>query len=77
MTYLFIFRIIVFIILYFIFYIGYIYCGLGNWWITYINKYALKVANIHNIKINGEDKIQKLYESDKKFIVVLNHKTIF
>ena len=72
-----IFRIIVLIILYFIFYIGYVYCGLDNWWIKYTTKYFLKVANIHNIKINGEDKIHKLYESDKKFIVVLNHRTIF
>ena len=72
-----IFRIIILIILYFIFYIGYIYCGFNNWWITYMNKCFFKIANIHNIKINGEDKIQKLYESDKKFIVVLNHKSVF
>jgi 1-acyl-sn-glycerol-3-phosphate acyltransferase len=77
MEHLFIFRIIVLIILYIIFYIGYVYCGLGNWWIKYTTTYFLKVANIRNVKINGEDKIQKLYESDKKFIVVLNHRTVF
>ena len=77
MAYLFIFRIIILIILYIIFYIGYVYCGLGNWWIKYTTKYFLKVVNIHYVKLNGEDKIQKLYESDKKFIVVLNHRTVF
>ena len=75
--YLLIFRIILIIILYFIFYIGYVYCGLGNWWIKYILKSFFKLANINKITINGEDKIQKLYESDEKFIVVLNHKSIF
>ena len=77
MAYLFIFRIILLIILYIVFYIGYICCGLGNWWIKYTTKYFLKLANIHNVKINGEDKIQKLYESDKKFIIVLNHRTVY
>lgn len=74
--YLLIFRIILIIILYFIFYIGYIYGDLGNWWITYILKGFFKLANIKGVTINGEDKIQKLYESDKKFIVVLNHKSL-
>tara|TARA_B110000093_G_scaffold48217_1_gene51540 strand:- start:2074 stop:2811 length:738 start_codon:yes stop_codon:yes gene_type:complete len=75
--YLLIFRIIIIIILYFIFYIGYVYGGFGNWWIKYVLKGFFKLANIHKITINGEDKIQQLYESDKKFIVVLNHKSIF
>ena len=77
MAYLFIFRIIVLIILYIIFYIGYVYCGLGGWWIKYTTKYFLKVANIRNVKINGEDKIQKLYEGDKKFIFSDNFNIVF
>lgn len=75
--YLLIFRIILIIILYFIFYIGYIYGDLGNWWITYMTEVFFKLQNINKVVINGKDKIKKLYESDKKFIVVLNHKSIF
>jgi 1-acyl-sn-glycerol-3-phosphate acyltransferase len=74
--YLIIFRFILIIILYFIFYIGYIYGGLGNWWITCILKIFFKLANINKITINGEDKIKQLHKSNKKFIVVLNHKSL-
>ena len=75
--YLLILRIILLIILYFIFYIAYIYGGFGNWWITFMTEVFFKLQNINKVVINGKDKIQKLYESDKKFIVVLNHRSIF
>ena len=75
--YFLIFRIVVLIILYFIFYIGYVYFGLGNWWIKFTTSLFLKVANIKKLTINNEKKVEELYNSDKKFIIVLNHKCIF
>lgn len=74
--YFLIFRIVVLIILYFIFYVGYMYFGFGNWWIKFTTSLSLKVANMKNITINGEEKVKQLYNSDKKFIIVLNHKCL-
>lgn len=74
--YFLIFRMILLIILYFIFYIGYVYFGLGNWWIKFTTSLFLKVANIKKLTINNEKKVEELYNSDKKFIIVLNHKCL-
>ena len=71
-----IFRLILIIIIIFIFYIGFIHLNFNSWWITYCVKLILQISNIKVI-VNNKHKIEKLYNSDKKFIIVSNHKSIF
>lgn len=74
--YLLIFRIILIIILYFIFYIGYIYFDFGSWWIKELGKVLFKLLNVRNVKVNNLKTFNDIYKSNKKCLIIANHKTL-
>lgn len=70
-------RIIILIIIFLIFYIPYIYLNFNSWWIKLMSSIFLKVANIADIKINNLKTFKKYLNSDKKLLIVSNHKSLF
>ena len=70
-------RIIILIIIFLIFYIPYIYLNFNSWWIKLMSSLFLKVANIANVKINNLKTFKKYLNSDKKLLIVSNHKSLF
>jgi len=77
MVYLFVFRLILLIIIFIIFLIPYIYLNFNSWWIKLMTKLFLKVANFKDVKVNNAKLFKHYLNSDKKLIIVANHKSLF
>tara|TARA_B000000477_G_scaffold33759_2_gene28827 strand:- start:1891 stop:2619 length:729 start_codon:yes stop_codon:yes gene_type:complete len=77
MTYLFVFRIILLIIIFIIFLIPYLYLNFGSWWIKLITKLFLKAANFKDVKVNNAKLFKHYLNSDTKLLIVANHKSLF
>ena len=77
MVYLFIFRIILLIIIFIVFLIPYVYLNFNSWWIKLMTKLLLKVANFKNIKVNNAKLFKYYINTNKKLLVVANHKCLF
>ena len=75
--YLLIFRIILLIIIFYICYVGYIYFGFNSWWIKLMSTIFLKIANIKNVNVLNHHIFKKYLNSDKKLLIVSNHKSLF
>ena len=72
-----IFRLILIIILFIITFVGYVYLNFNAWWVKITFRLFFTLCNIQNITINGVYKLDKLYNSNKKFLIVSNHKSMF
>ena len=77
MAYLFIFRIILLIIIFIVFLIPYVYLNFNSWWLKLMTKLLLKVANFKNIKVNNAKLFKHYIHTNKKLLVVANHKCLF
>ena len=77
MAYLFVFRIILLIIIFIIFIVPYLYLNFNSWWIKCMTTLLLKVANFKNIKVNNTKLFKHYINTDKKLLVVANHKCLF
>ena len=77
MAYLFIFRIILLIIIFIVFLIPYVYLNFNSWWIKLMTKLLLKVANFKNIKVNNAKLFKYYINTNKKLLVIANHKCLF
>ncbi|MDB4346988.1 1-acyl-sn-glycerol-3-phosphate acyltransferase, partial [bacterium] len=77
MAYLFVFRIILLIIIFIVCLIPYLYLNFNSWWIKLMSKLLLKVANFKNIKVNNAKLFKHYINTDKKLLVVANHKCLF
>ncbi len=77
MVYLFIFRIILLIIILIIFLIPYVYFNFNICWIKFMSKLLLKVANFKDVKVNNVKLFKQYINSDKKLLIVANHKCLF
>lgn len=77
MAYLFVFRIILLIIIFIIFLIPYVYLNFNSWWLQLMSKLLLKVANFKNIKVNNAKLFKHYINTDKKLLIVANHKCLF
>ena len=77
MVYLFVFRIILLIIIFIVFLIPYIYFDFNSWWIKLMTKLLLKVANFNSIKVNNAKLFKYYINTNKKLLVVANHKCLF
>src|SRR6056300_1051137 len=77
MVYLFIFRIILLIIIFMIFLIPYLYLNFDSCWIKLISKLFLKAANFKDVKVNNVKLFKQYVNTDKKLIIVANHKCLF
>ena len=77
MIYLFVFRIILLIIIFIIFLIPYLYLNFNSWWIKFISKLLLKIANFKNIKVNNVKLFKHYINTDKKLLIIANHKSLF
>ena len=77
MIYLFIFRIILLIIIFIVSLIPYLYLNFNSWWIKVMSKLLLKVANFKNVKVNNAKLFKHYINTDKKLLVVANHKCLF
>jgi len=77
MVYLFVFRIILLIIIFIVFLIPYIYLDFNSWWIKLMTKLLLKVANFNSIKVNNAKLFKYYINTNKKLLVVANHKCLF
>ena len=77
MAYLFIFRIILLIIIFIVFLIPYVYLNFNSWWIELMTKLLLKVANFKSIKVNNVKIFKHYINTDKKLLVIANHKCLF
>lgn len=75
--YLFILRIILLIIIFYICYVGYIYLNFDSWWIKLMSTIFLKIANIKNVKVSNHHLFKKYLNTDKKLIIVSNHRSLF
>ena len=71
-------RVIVAIIIFFIFCIPYILFNYTeSWWIKYMTNLLLKILNFRNIKINNAELFKLIKKTDKKVVIIANHKSIF
>ena len=71
-------RIIVAIIIFFIFCIPYILFNYTeSWWIKYMTNLFLKILNFRNIKINNIKLFKHIKKTDKKVVIIANHKSLF
>jgi 1-acyl-sn-glycerol-3-phosphate acyltransferase len=77
MVYLFVFRIILLIIILIIFLIPYVYFNFNTCWIKLMSKLLLKVANFKDFKVNNVKLFKHYINSDKKLLIVANHKCLF
>ena len=77
MVYLFIFRIILLIIIFLVFLIPYLYLNFDFWWLELMTKLFLKAANFKSVKANNAKLFKHYINTDKKLIVVANHKCLF
>jgi 1-acyl-sn-glycerol-3-phosphate acyltransferase len=77
MVYLFIFRIILLIIIFLVFLIPYLYLNFDSWWLELMTKLFLKAANFKSVKANNAKLFKHYINTDKKLIVVANHKCLF
>lgn len=77
MAYLFVFRIILLIIIFIVFLIPYVYLNFNSWWLQLMTKLLLKVANFKNIKVNNAKLFKYYINTNKKLLIVANHKCLF
>jgi 1-acyl-sn-glycerol-3-phosphate acyltransferase len=77
MAYLFVFRIILLIIIFIVFLIPYVYFDFNSWWLKLMSSLLLKVANFKNIKVNNAKLFKDYINTDKKLLIVANHKCLF
>ena len=77
MAYLFIFRMILIIIIFMVSLIPYLYFNFNSWWIKLMSKLLLKIANFKNVKVNNAKLFKHYINTDKKLLVVANHKSLF
>tara|TARA_B110001450_G_scaffold74593_1_gene71106 strand:- start:6212 stop:6940 length:729 start_codon:yes stop_codon:yes gene_type:complete len=77
MAYLFVFRIILLIIIFIIFIVPYLYLNFNSWWIKRMTTLLLKVANFKSIKVNNTKLFKHYINTNKKLLVVANHKCLF
>jgi 1-acyl-sn-glycerol-3-phosphate acyltransferase len=70
---LFIFRIVVQLIIYIICYIGNVIFHAEGWWNRWLGQTFLWCCNFNNFRVRGFEIYQRMLESDKKFIIVTNH----
>lgn len=77
MVYLFIFRIILLMIIFIVCLIPYVYFNFNSWWLELMSSLLLKIANFKSVKANNAKLFKHYINTDKKLIVVANHKCLF
>ena len=60
-----------------IFLIPYLYLNFDSWWLELMTKLFLKAANFKSVKANNAKLFKHYINTDKKLIVVANHKCLF
>lgn len=74
---LFVFRLIVQIIIYILCYIGNVIFGLKGEYNRWLGKTFFWCCNFHTFNVKGFDIYKQMLDSDKKFLVVANHTTLW
>jgi 1-acyl-sn-glycerol-3-phosphate acyltransferase len=75
--FVFLFRIVVQYILYFIYYISLVWFGMNGWWLRYLGRNFLYVSNFRRIVVNGFERFEELKDSNRKFLIVSNHTSLY
>ena len=57
--------------------IPYVYFNFNSWWLELMSSLLLKIANFKSVKANNAKLFKHYINTDKKLIVVANHKCLF
>lgn len=75
--FLFVFRLVVQVIIYILCYIGNVIFNLGGEYNRWLGKTFFWICNFNKFKVVGFERYKEMLESDKKFLIIANHVTIW